>query len=128
MLKVALCAVLAFVGGFVLVKIGSGDFASLETDAEYAVRAQLANSSSAQFDKPAPVIKKDRKIVCGFVNAKNNFGSYDGRMPYIYENGFVTIYQEKSHNRLLSSEAYLKCSEGFGQVADQSAPGTLVSR
>ena len=68
--------------------------AAMRAMGESAIRAQLIDPSSAQFEWPYgfiegtwPTIWKNRKhdgfITCGFVNAKNRMGGYTGRSSLV---------------------------------------------
>ena len=65
--------------------VGCGDQA-----AEDAVRLQLKDPSSAQFEG---ITKKDT-AVCGFVNAKNAMGGYVGFRAFIVKNGSAELDSE----------------------------------
>lgn len=59
---------------------------ALRALAEAAVERVLYDPSSAQFEGLRIVRPADKtERVCGVVNAKNRFGAYVGRQPFIYE-------------------------------------------
>jgi tetratricopeptide (TPR) repeat protein len=78
---------LALVGGFILLLLVFGDWeeSSLQSEAEFSVKQQLIDPSSAQFEKP--VVNKSARTVCGVVNAKNRLGGYTGKQLYVYTAG-----------------------------------------
>ncbi len=49
---------------------------------EAVVKDKLKDPDSAKFDWP-PLVGKEPSAYCGLVNAKNSFGGYSGKRPYI---------------------------------------------
>lgn len=61
---------------------------------EKVIREQLKDPESARFEW-LPLVGKQPNAYCGLVNAKNSFGGYTGRAPYlvfpVFQNGLITI-------------------------------------
>jgi len=64
-----------------------GDRGDKVEEAKSSVGLLLADPSSAQFSDIA--VKGD--VVCGLVNAKNQFGAYSGLTGFIVENGSAQL-------------------------------------
>jgi hypothetical protein len=84
LLKVSLIAISCCVGLFIILMIPFWPEASLKTDAKGAVSQILFDPSSAQWEG-LRISTRNRKVVCGLVNAKNRFGGYVGRTPFAYD-------------------------------------------
>lgn len=68
------------------------DSATLINQAKKAVRSQLKDPSSAQFDYVYAVTTiSGAKAVCGEVNAKNTYGGYTGFTPFYSYQGYTKI-------------------------------------
>lgn len=82
-----------------------------EHQARTAVREMLKDPGSAQFTDVQ--WRRDHFVTCGFVNAKNAFGAYVGRQPFIaYPSGAVDMAQGASSND--AEEAHLR--EAFANL------------
>lgn len=97
------------VGLLLLLVSCKSDSDYLADAAEDAVRAELREPESAQFE--AVHTYPSRNIVCGFVNARNGFGGYAGRSPFVYDNGIVTLAGEPNF-----ASAWRPCAELLGLV------------
>jgi|RhiMethySRZTD1v2_1073278.scaffolds.fasta_scaffold431329_3 hypothetical protein len=76
----------AFLVGLLVLHVAADwENAGLRVDAEKTVTRTLLDPQSAQFDRVRVVQSGDRKFVCGWINAKNRFGGYVGRQPFVYE-------------------------------------------
>lgn len=65
----------------------------LKIKAEVAVERKLKDPSSAQFEAFVSRLSGE-PVVCGTVNAKNGFGGYSGRQPFIYAGGQAILSEE----------------------------------
>jgi hypothetical protein len=71
------------------IRASIADASAAREDAEVIERAKnalgLLDPYSAHFDEIRVIPSEGgKKIVCGFVNAKNRFGAYVGRKPFAY--------------------------------------------
>src|SRR4051812_42797430 len=57
-------------------------------NAQEAMRKRLRDPSSAQFET---VYITETGVVCGFVNAKNSYGGYAGKTPFVSLNTTMTM-------------------------------------
>jgi hypothetical protein len=48
------------------------------------VAAKLLDPDSARFIDVRAIAKNGRQFVCGFVDAKNRIGAYDGAKPFVF--------------------------------------------
>ncbi len=60
---------------------------SLINQAKHNVWKKLNDPDSARFSDIFAVEKAGVKVVCGWVNAKNRYGGYEGRKPFLYHSG-----------------------------------------
>lgn len=68
-----------------------------------AVKAQLRDPNSAEFSSVASA----RDVTCGFVNSKNGFGGYAGKVPFIVEGEEATVWTDLDAE--LSSRLFDRC-------------------
>lgn len=65
----------------------------LKIKAELAIEAKLKDPQSAQFESFVSRLSGE-PVVCGTVNAKNGFGGYAGKQPFIYAGGHAVMADE----------------------------------
>jgi len=71
---------------------GCGSDAGQIRAAKDIVREELLDGSSAQFeDVVSSTITDGRKLVCGWVNAKNRLGAYTGFEHFVVADGTVQV-------------------------------------
>lgn len=68
-------------------------------DAERAVKSRLKDPYSAVFGQFYVLDIAGTTNVCGYVNAKNSFGSYTGEKSYIYSNGVVLMPSDTTRTK-----------------------------
>ena len=83
-------------------------------DAKEAVRRQLIDPDSAKFQDVRVV--ETSGAVCGFVNAKNRVGGYDGMAPFFYQAGRGAVLV-----REVPTEDDFKLAVGLPSVGERIA-------
>jgi hypothetical protein len=62
-----------------------------------AVAAKLIDPDSANFTDVRVIAKNGQKFVCGFVDAKNRNGGFDGAKPFV----FITSEKRAQHSAII---------------------------
>lgn len=74
-------------------------------DYETPVKSELRDPGSAQFSGVAV----EGQVACGFVNSKNGYGGYAGKVPFVVVNDRATIISEPDAEQ--SKLVYARCPE-----------------
>ncbi|MCW5773550.1 MAG: hypothetical protein KIT16_18045 [Rhodospirillaceae bacterium] len=79
---------------------------------EAAVRGRLKDPGSARFDKVLAARRADGRVyVCGLVNARNSYGGYAGRSPFIGRfDGHRFIVISVTNEREMQAAVYQTCA------------------
>lgn len=85
-----------------------------------SVMSQLRDPLSAQFrglqhpDTGNPAADKER--LCGYVNANNGFGGYQGESPFMFSRGKATIYIPEAEPNFDSLKRMVFQTSGCGKI------------
>ena len=81
-----------------------------------AVSAKLIEPDSALFTNVRVVTQKRQQFVCGFVDAKNRNGAYDGAKPFV----FIVNDKSKKHSAIIYGGRNIS-NDRFNMLADPQA-------